>query len=107
MVRAVKTPQPWHLMMQTVVPVLGQIVGYCDNDKPPEERYPAKYVFSVGQNKWQKFQTEISYCRLYYQPGQYKAGNINPALVFWPFTFVKAKRKRSEERRVGKECRYR
>jgi hypothetical protein len=59
MVRAVESPEPRHFMMETVIPILGQIVGDADDEEAPEERYPAESIFPSGQQYGQKLQAEV------------------------------------------------
>jgi hypothetical protein len=41
---AMKSPQPWNLVMDPVVPVLREIVGNAENENAPIERNPPKYI---------------------------------------------------------------
>jgi hypothetical protein len=52
MVRTVKPPQPWNLVVQAVVPILSKIIGNGYNNASPEEWHPVKTVFKGGQHKW-------------------------------------------------------
>src|ERR1700722_1890372 len=92
MVSAVESPQPWDLVMQTVIPILGQVVGHADDEDPPEERNPREVVLESGQDKGQNFQAKISDNRSYNDVGRGETCDVGSPFILGPPPFVEAKR---------------
>src|ERR1700722_6161 len=91
-VSAVESPQPRNLVMQTVIPVLGQVVGHADDEYSPKERNPGEMVLQAGQNNGQNPQAEISDNRPYDDVGRCETGNIRGPFILGPPPFVQPER---------------
>src|SRR5882724_7269309 len=91
--RPMKSPQPWNLVMHAVVPVLGQVIGYAENEDSPEERNPPKDIVLAGKQNREYRQAEPGKEGREYQLGNREAREIKRFFIPRPLVTVKPKRK--------------
>src|SRR5208282_1918802 len=87
---AMESPQPRDLVMQTVIPVLRQVVGDADDEHSPEERNPREAALQPGQYYRQYPQPHIGEKRPEHDVACGEAGNVSGPLGLRPAVFVQA-----------------
>src|SRR5580692_10586 len=89
---AVKSPQPRNLVVQAVIPVLGQVIGDADDKDSPEEWNPAEEVLEPGQYQGQNLEAKISSQWPDHDVGCGETGDVDGSLGFRPALFIQAER---------------
>src|SRR5712672_2069793 len=88
MVRAMKSPEPWNLMMEAVIPILRQVIGNADNQQSPTKRDPCQSIPQTGQKQRQCLETEIKSERLHRHVRNGEASYIEKSFILRPAGFV-------------------
>ena len=91
--RAMKAPEPGHLMMQAMIPVLCQVIGHRDDKEAPPKRHPGEYSFLVRQQPGQRPEGEIDDSRTDQHFGAYEANRVQYLLIFCPAPVIETEQK--------------
>src|SRR5450432_1218413 len=94
MVSAVKSPKPWDLMVEAVVPVLGQVVGNADDEESPPKRNPGEHVSRMRQQERQEPQSEVGDGWPHHKQREGKANDVGQLFIAIPsLTVIEAEQK--------------
>jgi hypothetical protein len=78
---AMKSPQPRNLVMEPVIPILGQVIGYAKDQYSPIKRHPLKEIVIAWQQGWEHRHTEPGKEWAEHKFGECKAGNVDGSFM--------------------------